>query len=95
MTKEYTVYILANVSHTTYIGMTSNLEARLYQHRHKVNPGFTRDYNVNLLVYYEQFANVDDAIARERQLKNWSRTKKHTLIESMNPTWTDLSAGWE
>ncbi len=95
MQKEFTVYILSNASRHTYIGLTSNLEARLHQHRQKVNAGFTRDHNINLLVYYELYANSDDAIARERQLKTWSRIKKHRLIDSMNPEWTDLGAGWD
>ncbi len=90
--KEFTVYILSNASRRTYIGLTSNLEVRLYQHREKVNPGFTRDHNITMLVYYEQFGRSDDAIARERQLKTWSQIKKHRLIEVMNPIWSDLSA---
>ena len=92
--RDYFVYILSNVSRTLYIGVTSNLEARIDAHKRKKNAGFTRDFNVTMLVYVEQFANPDDAIAREKQLKNWTRAKKIALIESANPEWKDLAADW-
>lgn len=92
--KRYYVYIMASMSRTLYIGMTSNLQARVYQHKSKVFDGFTSRYNVTRLVYVEEFAHVDDTIARERQLKGWARGKKIRLIEAGNPGWDDLSVGW-
>ena len=79
--KQYYVYMMASQSRVLYIGMTSNLEVRVYQHKNKVMDGFTSDHNVTRLVFVEEFANVDDAIARERQLKRWVRSKKIWLIE--------------
>ena len=92
--KQYFVYIMASTSLRIYVGMTSNLESRVYQHKHKTFDGFTAKYNVDRLVFIEEFANVDDAIARERQLKGWKREKKVWLIEQLNPTWDDLSHSW-
>lgn len=83
--KQYSVYIMASKSLKTYVGVTSNLETRVYQHKNKVFDGFTSKYNVNWLVHIEEFANVDDAIARERQLKGWGRVKNVHLIEQLNP----------
>ena len=77
-----------------YIGVTNNLEARLLQHRRKELPGFTSRYNVHKLVYYETFDYVLDAIAREKQLKGWTRAKKASLVETENREWKDLSADW-
>ena len=91
---QYYVYIMASLSRALYIGMTSNLEVRVYQHKHKVYEGFTSKYNVSRLVHMEEFANVDDAIARERELKGWRRSRKIELIESQNLEWDDLSTGW-
>lgn len=87
----YYVYIITNKSQTLYVGMTNNLERRMYEHKNKLIPGFTSKYNLNRLVYYEQTANVLSAIAREKQLKGWLRKKKIELIESHNPEWSDLS----
>ena len=92
--RDYFVYILTNVSRTLYIGVTSNLEARMDVHKRMVNPGFTRAYNVTMPVYVEQFSDPSIAIAREKQLKNRSRAKKIALISQANPHWQDLSAGW-
>ena len=92
--RDFYVYILSNVSRTLYVGVTSNLEARIDAHKRKLSDGFTRDYNVTILVYVEQFANPDDAIAREKQLRNWTRAKKVALIERTNPEWKDLAADW-
>lgn len=92
--REYYVYILASASRVLYIGVTNDLERRLWEHRQKLIPGFTKKYNVTRLVYFEDFRDVRDAIAREKQLKGWRREKKTTLIESMNPTWRDLSRDW-
>ncbi len=90
----YYVYIMANIARTLYIGVTNDLERRVYEHRHKVTPGFTSRYNLTQLVYYEEFGDVREAIAREKQLKGWLRAKKVALIEAMNPEWDDLAAGW-
>ena len=91
----YFVYILANWDDSVlYIGVTGNLERRLYEHKHSLVEGFTKKYNVHKLVYFEHTSDVYSAISREKQLKKWSRTKKNQLIERMNPTWADLSEQW-
>ena len=90
----YFVYILASKSRRLYIGMTNDLEARIWQHKTKSAKGHATRYNIDCLVHFEEFNNVDQAIDREKQLKKWRRDKKITLIESMNPTWRDLSVGW-
>lgn len=89
------IYILTNRSQTLYIGVTSNLESRLWQHRNKIYPGFTSDYNIDILIFFEQFDSIIDAITREKQLKRWSRSKKIFLIEQQNPNWIDLSTKLE
>ncbi|MBD1365269.1 GIY-YIG nuclease family protein [Mucilaginibacter sp. ZT4R22] len=97
MTKvhQYYVYIVTNASNNVlYIGVTNNLESRILQHREKINQGFTAKYQCSKLVYYEEFQWVQDAIAREKQLKAGSRKKKIDLIVADNPEWLDLSAGW-
>ena len=92
----YFVYILSNWDDSVlYIGVTSNLTRRLYEHRNKLADGFTKQYNVHKLVYYEHTNDVYSAISREKQLKNWNRSKKIALIEKRNPEWRDLSADWE
>ncbi len=78
-----------------YIGVTNNLERRLYEHREKLIDGFTKKYNLNKLVYYEYYSNINDAIARETQLKSWTRKRKNELVEQLNPNWNDLSKEWE
>ena len=90
----YYVYILTNRSGTLYVGVTNNLARRLYQHRHKLIPGFTSDYNIDRLVYFECSGDVRAAIAREKQIKRWRREKKMALIESVNRDWHDLSEKW-
>ena len=91
----YFVYILANWDVSVlYIGVTGNLPRRLYEHRNGLVDGFTRKYNVHKLVYYEQTNDVYSAISREKQLKNWNRAKKNTLIQKTNPQWLDLSLDW-
>ncbi len=92
--KEYYVYIMTNRSRTLYTGMTNNLERRVYEHKRKLIPGFTSRYNITQLVYYESTNEVLDAIAREKQIKGWRRSKKIALIESVNPEWRDISADW-
>ena len=92
--KNYYVYIMASASRTLYTGVTSNLERRVLQHRRKLLGGFTACYNINRLVYYEVSSEIVAAIAREKQIKGWSRKKKNALIESVNRDWEDLSAEW-
>ncbi|NIO49944.1 MAG: GIY-YIG nuclease family protein [Candidatus Aminicenantes bacterium] len=74
-----------------YTGVTSDLEKRVYEHKSKLVEGFTKKYNVNKLIYYEVFDDINDAIAREKQIKAGSRQKKIDLISSINPSWKDLS----
>ena len=91
----YFVYILANWDDSVlYIGVTGNLERRLYEHRNGLVDGFTKKYNVHKLVYFEQTKDVYSAISREKQLKKWSRSKKENLIKTANPKWRDLAEGW-
>ncbi|MBB6216331.1 putative endonuclease [Anaerosolibacter carboniphilus] len=88
----YYVYILTNLSNKVlYTGITNNLERRLYEHKHKLIKGFTEKYNVNKLIYFDSTTDVKSAIAREKQIKGWTRRKKVELIESVNPLWKDLS----
>ena len=89
----YYTYLLTNRSRTLYTGVTNDLTRRVYEHRQKLIPGFTQKYNIDRLVYFEESADVKDAIAREKQIKGWTRAKKIALIESMNPEWQDLSEG--
>jgi len=92
--KEYYVYIMTSKSRTLYTGVTNNLEKRVNQHKRKIFKGFSEKYNINILVYYETYSDIMDAIAREKELKGWKRNKKIALIESLNPKWKDLSEGW-
>ena len=90
------VYILTNWNdQVMYIGMTNNLERRLVEHKNKLVEGFTKQYNINKLVYYEHTTDVNAAIAREKEIKKWRREKKNNLVITMNPTWKDLSLEWE
>jgi putative endonuclease len=79
---------------TLYTGMTNELQRRVHQHKNKVVDSFTSKYDANRLVYFETFGDVLQAIAREKQIKGWTRRKKLALIESQNPTWRDLSDDW-
>lgn len=89
--KEGYVYIITNKKYgTLYIGVTSNLVKRIFEHKHGIIDGFSKKYNLKNLIYYEYYANIEDAIAREKQLKNWHRGWKINLIESFNPDWDDL-----
>jgi putative endonuclease len=92
--KRYYVYILASVSGVLYIGMTGFLMARVLQHKAAETPSFTQKYRLNRLVYFEAFQYVNNAIARETELKKWRRSRKVELIEKDNPTWVDLAADW-
>ena len=91
---DYYVYIMSNKSRMLYIGVTNDLERRIYQHKRKLVPGFTSKYNVTRLVYFESTNDIDVAIMREKQLKGWLRLKKIDLIESENPHWEDLAKEW-
>jgi putative endonuclease len=87
-----TVYILASKRNgTLYVGVTSNLLARIHQHRHGVVHGFTRDYSVKLLVWFEQHATMESAITREKRIKKWNRAWKLELVEAANRDWRDLA----
>lgn len=85
---------MTNAAKTLYIGVTSNLEKRVYEHRVGLIDGFTKRYGLNMLVYFEQTADIRAAIEREKQLKGWRRSRKIELIETANPHWQDLAAGW-
>jgi putative endonuclease len=89
----YYVYILASRSRNLYIGVTGDLDRRIFEHTNKLVRGFTSQYNIHRLVYYEVYGDVASAIAREKELKGWRREKKIVLIERENPTWDDLSEG--
>jgi len=93
--KHYYTYMMASRSRVLYTGVTSDLQRRVDEHKHKVLPGFTSRYNVTRLVYFEVFTDILEAIAREKQIKGWLRAKKVALIESVNPEWENLSAGWD
>jgi putative endonuclease len=92
--RRFYVYILSNVSRTLYVGFTNDITRRMWEHREKKADSFTRDYNITMLVHLEEFERADDAIAREKKLKNWSRDKKIWLIERENPQWLDLAYDW-
>ena len=88
------VYIMASRSHDLYIGFTNNIFRRVAEHRSAPPGTHTARYNINRLAYYEHFTYVLNAIAREKELKDWSREKKLALIEAANPTWQDLARDW-
>jgi putative endonuclease len=88
----YYVYILTNANHTVlYTGVTNDLERRCFEHKNKIHKGFTQKYNIDKLVYYEIFDLIELAIAREKQIKGYSRVKKDKLIYQFNNDWSDLS----
>ena len=91
---QYYVYILTNSTRTLYVGVTSDLVRRVYEHKHKLVEGFTAKYNLTWLAYYEETSDVRAALEREKQIKGWKRSKKLALVEGFNPSWKDLSAGW-
>ena len=92
--RSYYVYILTNSVRTLYLGVTSDLFRRTHEHRQRLVPGFTRKYNLTWLAYYEETSDVESAIAREKQIKKWRRSKKIALIESANPRWQDMALDW-
>ncbi|MDD5252262.1 MAG: GIY-YIG nuclease family protein [Patescibacteria group bacterium] len=96
MEKTFHVYILASHRHgTIYIGVTSDLEKRLWEHKNNVVPGFTAKYGIHRLVYFEECGSAEAAITREKALKRWLRAWKIALIEKSNPDWRDLSLDWD
>ena len=96
MNRNYYIYILTNWNNTVmYIGVTNNLQRRLFEHKNKLIDGFSKKYNCNKLVYYELFFDINDAIRREKEIKKWRREKKNNLVESMNPKWKDLKDEFE
>ncbi len=92
--RRYYVYIMASRSLNLYTGITDNIYRRALEHKHSAIEGFTKRYNINRLVYYETFKHVGNAIAREKQVKAWTRAKRIALIKSLNPTWQDMAEGW-
>ncbi len=93
--KNYYVYLLTNWNNKVmYVGMTNNLERRIYEHKNKLINGFTKKYNINKLVYYEETSDVNSALSREKEIKKWRREKKDTLVLNSNPEWKDLSDEW-
>ena len=93
--KQYFVYLLTNFELTVlYTGVTNSLERRIWEHKHGVFPGFTKRYQCDRLVYFEEYGEIDQAIAREKQIKGWTRARKDALIAQVNPEWKDLAADW-
>ena len=93
--KKYYVYILASKKNgTLYIGITQDLIKRVYTHKNDLVEGFTKKYNVNKLVYFEETSDVNAAIGREKEIKKWRREKKNKLVNRMNPTWKDIGLEW-
>ena len=90
----YYTHILASRTKTLYIGVTNDIERRVWEHKAEELPGFAQRYNVDKLVYDEDYEWIQDAIVREKQLKGWLRRKKIELIESVNPEWDDLAENW-
>jgi putative endonuclease len=93
-TRDFYVYLLTNRTGTLYTGMTNDIQRRMYEHKNKLVEGFTKKYNIDMLVYYEVTSDVGEALTREKQVKAWRRSKRIALIESVNPQWQDLSEGW-
>jgi len=94
MIRTYWVYILASRSRVLYTGVTNDLGRRVCEHKQGLIPGFTQKYRVTRLVHFEQFGDIRDAIAREKQIKGWVRARKLKLIEAWNHTWDDLADNW-
>jgi len=92
--QQYYIYIMTNRSKTLYVGITRDIIKRVFQHKSKLVPGFTKKYNISKLVYYDVTSDINSALKREKQIKGWLRSKKIALIESLNPDWNDLSEDW-
>jgi putative endonuclease len=90
--RTFCAYIMASRSRVLYVGVTNDLARRVNEHKQGSVPGFTTKYRVTRLVYFEEFADIRDAIAREKEIKGWVRSRKDRLIDSRNPTWEDLSS---
>lgn len=88
---KYWIYILTNRSNTLYVGITNDLQRRLYEHKNKLADGFSSKYNLNKLIYFEEYQDINEAIKREKQIKGWLRKKKIDLIKTKNPEFKDLS----
>ena len=94
LVKTLYVYIIASRSGTLYVGVTSDIKRRVYEHKQHLIPGFTDKYNIDRLLYVEAIGDPASAINREKQIKKWRREKKVALIDSLNPGWDDLSEEW-
>lgn len=95
MERLYYVYFVTNKRlNVLYTGVTNDIVRRIYEHKNKLIEGFTKKYNVDRLVYIEEYDNIHDAIAREKQIKGWSRHKKNILVQKANPLWNDLYDGF-
>ena len=92
--KTFYVYIMGSKSGTLYVGMTSDIKKRVYEHKNHLMPGFTDKYNIDRLLYVETTGDASSAINREKQIKVWKREKKVALIDSINSAWNDLSEDW-
>jgi putative endonuclease len=95
MARQFFVYILSSRRRVLYVGVTNDLERRLFEHRAGLNVGFTTRYRATHLVYYETTENPLSAIAREKEIKGWRRSKKVQLVSRANPGWVDLSRDWQ
>ncbi len=93
--RSYYVYLMTNWNNKVmYLGVTNDLERRVYEHKNKLHKGFTEKYNINKLVYFEETSDVTVAITREKEIKKWRREKKNALVERVNPDWKDLGQGF-
>ena len=92
--RTYYVYIMASRSRVLYTGVSNDLARRVNEHTRGLVSGFTCKYRITRLVYFEEFADIRDAIAREKEIKGWKRLRKISLIENRNPTWEDLARNW-
>ena len=92
---QYYVYIMASYRGTLYTGVTNDLTRRVFEHRERIVDGFTKKYNVTKLVYYEVTSDIRSAIAREKQIKGWRRSRKVALVEASNPYWVDMAEEWQ
>ncbi len=93
--KQFYVYIMTNQSGTLYTGITNDLARRIYEHKEGQGSQFTSRYRISKLLYFEETRDVHAALAREKQIKGWTRTRKLELIATVNPKWEDLSTGWD
>jgi putative endonuclease len=92
---QYFVYMVTNKNKTAlYTGVTSSLNRRVWEHKHKHFPGFTKKYNCDRLIFFEVYERIEEAISREKQIKGWTRAKKNALVFPTNPRWEDLAATW-